>query len=121
MDELGLHDVTLGHRVRNGEVEAFHFAPEDAGLSRAPLAALRGKGEAQGNLALMRAVLEGEDGPRADVVALNAGAALWLAGRAKDLREGLDTAREVLRSGAARRVLQRYAESSAQDVRAEGR
>ncbi|MEO6596141.1 MAG: anthranilate phosphoribosyltransferase [Planctomycetota bacterium] len=112
MDELGLHDVTLGHRVRDGKVEAFRLAPEDVGLTRAPLAALRGKGEAQGNLVLMREVLEGQDGPRADVVALNAGAALWLAGRTKDLRQGLDAAREVLRSGAARRVLQRYAESS---------
>ncbi len=112
MDEVGLHGVTLGHRLHAGRVAPFRLAPEDVGLTRAPLAALRGAGDAKGNLALMLEVLEGSNGPRADVAALNAGAALWLAGRVPDLRAGLDAARDLLRAGAAKRVLQRYVESS---------
>ena len=57
-------------------------------------------------------MLEGAPGPRSDVVALNAGAALELAGLAGSLREGVARARDLLREGAGARVLQRYAQSS---------
>jgi anthranilate phosphoribosyltransferase len=119
MDEVGLHAATVGHRLRDGRVEPFRLTPEDVGLPRAPLAALRGAGEARGNAALMAEVLEGVPGPRADVAALNAATALWLAERVPDIRTGIAVARELLAGGAAKRVLQRYVESSQRAARGE--
>jgi anthranilate phosphoribosyltransferase len=111
LDEIGLHDVTRGHLVKNGRVEPFAIDPEELGLVRAPVEALRG-GDLKENLAIMRSVLGGERGPRGDVVALNAAAALYISGLAGSLAEGLATARDALESGKALRVLERYAESS---------
>ena len=111
LDEIGLHGVTRGHLVRDGKVEPFLLSPEDIGLEPAPVDALRG-GEAEENASILRSVLEGETGPRSEVVAVNAAAALFVSGLAKDLREALEAAREVLRDGRAQRVLERYAESS---------
>jgi len=111
LDEIGLHGVTRGHLVRNGSVEPFSLSPEDLGLKRAPVDALCG-GEAEENATILVSVLEGETGPRSEVVAVNAAAALFVSGLARDLREALDAAREVLRAGRALRVLERYVESS---------
>ena len=111
LDEIGLHDVTRGHRVRDGRVEAFSLDPAELGLASASIEALSG-GDPEQSVGFLLASLRGEPGPRSDVVAINAGAALWVAGLVKDLREGLARAREVQRQGHALRVLERYAESS---------
>ena len=68
--------------------------------------------DAQRNAEILKAVLEGEPGPRSDVVALNAAAALGVAGLTRDLAAGLGVAREVLKSGSAARVLARYVETT---------
>ena len=60
----------------------------------------------------MRDVLGGDKGPRSDVVAINAAAALHVAERVDSIADGLDVARELMSSGAGLRVLERYAESS---------
>jgi anthranilate phosphoribosyltransferase len=120
LDEIGLHGVTRGHFVNEGAVEPFRLDPEDLGLPRAPLEALEG-GDASENAEILKAVLEGETGARGDVVALNAAAALGVAGLTRDLAEGLDVAREVLRSGGAARVLARYAETSRRLAAEEGK
>ncbi len=112
LDELGLHAVSRGHRLRAGAIEAFACEPRELGLARAPLAALRG-GDAAHNAAVLRAVLAGEVGPCADAVALNAGAALELAGLAGDLLAGVERARALLAGGAALAVLERYVECGA--------
>ena len=104
LDEIGLHARTVGHRLRAGRIEPFAVAPEDLGLVPAPIAAIAGAGSAAGNAELLRSALRGDDGARSDVVALNAAAALELAGTARDLRDGLDVARECLRSGGALRA-----------------
>jgi anthranilate phosphoribosyltransferase len=111
LDEIGLHGVTRGHLVKDGSIQPFTLNPEELGLGAAPLDALRG-GEAEENAVILRSVLEGEKGPRSDVVALNAAAALYVSGLARDVSEGLDSARDALESGRALRVLERYAESS---------
>ena len=69
-------------------------------------------GEAEENKTILEAVLNGEEGPKADVVALNAAAALGVGGLTRDLAEGLDVARDVLKNGGAWRVLTRYTETS---------
>ncbi len=121
LDEIGLHAITVGHRVRRGLIEEYRLDPTTLGLAPAPIAALRG-GDAARNAELLREALDDRGGPRSDVVALNAAAALELIGRATDLREGLTLARGLMSSGRARRALERYCESSSrsggEDVRA---
>lgn len=116
LDEFGLHAPTRGHRVRGQELETFELAPEDVGLARAPLEALRG-GDVHVNLELMRGALAGEGGACADAVALNAGAGLLVAGRVATIAEGVEAARALQASGEALRVLERYATSSARCAR----
>jgi anthranilate phosphoribosyltransferase len=111
LDEIGLHGVTQGHFVNDGSVSSFFLDPRDLKVAKAPLEALSG-GDAQKNAEILKAVLEGEPGPRSDVVALNAAAALGVAGLTRDLAAGLGVAREVLKSGSAARVLTRYVETT---------
>ena len=112
LDEIGLHDVTRGHVLRDGRVEPFALDPSELGVERRELAALRGSELADANAALLRDAASGRDGARSDVVALNAGAALFVAGQSKTLADGVARARDVMRGGAAERVLDRYVEST---------
>jgi anthranilate phosphoribosyltransferase len=75
-------------------------APEDFGLERAPLDALRG-GDAVENAAIIRRILEGEPGPRRDIVLMNAAAALVAAGAAPDFRSGVALAAQPIDRGLA--------------------
>ncbi|HEY4251625.1 MAG TPA: anthranilate phosphoribosyltransferase [Roseomonas sp.] len=106
LDELTLtgesHVVALEH----GDIREFRVAPEDAGLPRTDLAAIKG-GDAAHNAAALVALLQGTHGAYRDVVRLNAGAGLVVAGRAADLREGAALAARAIDSGAALGVLER--------------
>jgi anthranilate phosphoribosyltransferase len=105
LDELTTTGVTTVAALENGKVETFEVAPEDVGLERAGLADIGG-GEPQHNARLMRELLAGAGGPLRDVVLLNSGAALVIAGRAVALEDGIELAARSLDSGAARRVLE---------------
>jgi anthranilate phosphoribosyltransferase len=111
MDEIGLHGVTRGHRLFEGEIRSFELKPEDLGLERTPLDRLAG-GDNERNAVLLREAIAGKAGPCADVVALNAGAALFVAGMAESIEAGFVKARELMRAGKAERVLARYVKSS---------
>jgi anthranilate phosphoribosyltransferase len=104
LDELS----TLGHtkvsEVRDGTVNTFYIHPLDVGLPEARLADLAG-GTAAENAAVADRLLAGERGPRRDIVLLNAGAGLLIAGRASSLQDGMAQAAASLDSGAARRAL----------------
>ena len=100
LDEITTTGTTVVGEVRDGAVDVYEIAPEDAGLPRGALADLRG-GEPAENAALMRRVLAGEPGPLADVTALNAGAALYVGGAAGSIAEGTARARELLADGTA--------------------
>jgi len=106
LDEITLHGPTRVAELRDGRVLERDLTPEDAGLPRVRLEELAG-GEVETNVAIARAVLSGVRGPRRDVVLLNAGAALTVAGRADDLREGVEIAAQAIDSGGAQRVLER--------------
>src|SRR5205807_324171 len=88
-----------------GKVETFEVIAGDVGLPQARVEDLRG-GTPQHNAGLMRDLLAGSGGPLHDVVLLNSGAALLVAGRAADLEAGIELAAQSIDSGAARRVLQ---------------
>jgi len=104
LDEISLSGETHVAEVRSGSVRAYTVTPEDFGLQRAPLSALAG-GDAQHNAAIIRGILEGEPGPRRDIVLANAAAALVAAGAAADLRTGVSHAFRALDSGASQRKL----------------
>jgi anthranilate phosphoribosyltransferase len=120
LDEIGLHAVTTGHRLQDGEITEFRLDPKELGVDPAPVAALSG-GELDESLAHMRAALAGDPGPRTDIVALNAATALQITGRTRSIAEGLELARTLLESGAGLRVLERYAESSTRKVEERGK
>lgn len=104
LDELS----TLGHtkisELRDGTVNTFYIHPFDVSLPQAALPDLAG-GTAAENAALVEQLLDGQRGPRRDIVLLNAAAGLLIAGRVSSLQEGMVRAAESLDSGAARRVL----------------
>ena len=106
MDELTTAGTTTVAEFKAGRVRGFEVAPEDAGLPRAPLDALKGGAPAH-NAALMRGVLAGEKGKLRDIVLLNAAAGFIVADRAANLREGAAIAADTLDSGKAARVLDR--------------
>jgi len=103
-DELSLAGPNHAVLVEDGQARAMVIDAADHGLARAPLAALTG-GDAQLNSAITLSVLGGEPGPARDVVLLNAGAALFVAGRAADVGEGVATAAEAIDSGRAADVV----------------
>lgn len=111
LDEIGLHAPTTGHRLKNGKVEAVTIDAEALGIARQPVSALAG-GDAPTNARIIREALGGGAGAPSDIVALNAAAALEVAGQVADLGEGLGLARGLMRSGAALAVLDRYSASS---------
>jgi anthranilate phosphoribosyltransferase len=104
LDELTTTGTSFVAELNNGKVETFEVTPEMAGLKRAQLADLKG-GEPAENAVKLRAILAGETGPLTDIVLLNAAAALIVAGKAKDLRGGVEIGRKAIAAGAAQRAL----------------
>ena len=108
----GLDELTLAGESQvvsleaDGSIREFTVAPEDAGLPRAPTEAVKG-GDPAHNAAALEALLKGEPGAYRDVVLLNAAAALIVAGRAVDLRQGAAIAAKAINDGAALGVLTR--------------
>ena len=109
--EDGLDEITTTCATSVVEVfagqgydERYEVTPEQFGMQRARLEDLAG-GDAAENAALLRAVVDGEPGPRLDIVLLNAGAALYIAEAAGSIDEGVDEARRAVAGGAARAKL----------------
>jgi anthranilate phosphoribosyltransferase len=111
LDELTTTGISTVYDVRGGSVRETHLDPRDAGVERASADDLAG-GDAAASAAIARAILEGEPGPRRDVVLLNAGAALEVAGFAASLREGMATAARSIDEGDALRTLDRLVTAS---------
>ncbi len=105
LDELTVAGENQVTALRDGQVTQFTVTAEDAGLPRSSIEAIRG-GDAALNAASLAALLEGAAGPYRDTVLLNAAAALIVAGRAANLREGVAIAANTIASGAALGALQ---------------
>jgi anthranilate phosphoribosyltransferase len=108
LDEISIADATEVAELRDGVVRRYAIAPEDFGVSRGDLGAIRAEGPEQ-SLALIHEALSGKPGPAYDIVALNAGAAIYVSDLAVDLAAGVARAREVLDSGAALQRMQQLA------------
>ncbi|WP_067850709.1 anthranilate phosphoribosyltransferase [Alicyclobacillus mali (ex Roth et al. 2021)] len=119
LDELSLAGPSLVAEVKDGAVRAYRLVPEDVGLCAAPVEALRG-GTPEENAEIVRRVLAGDErGPKRDVVLYNAGAALYVGGKAASVREGVEMAAEIVDSGSAYAVLEAFVEGSRQLAGAE--
>jgi len=105
MDEITLTSETSAAEVSPEGVRLFTITPEAFGFTRCPMAALRG-GDAAANAAIVKAILEGEQGPRREIVLLNAGYALLAAGRCATVEEGIALASGALASGKALQQLE---------------
>ncbi len=104
LDEITTTGPTYVCEYKGGQIRSFEITPEEAGLPRARLDDLKG-GTPQENADALRAVLDGAPGPFRDIVRLNAGAALIVAGKATSLRAGADMAAEAIDSGRAKQTL----------------
>ncbi len=105
LDEISNTGESRLSEVREGAVRTFALQPEDFGMPRATIGDLRG-GDREQNARIIRALLDGEPGPRRDIVLMNAAAALVAGGKAPDFKDAVAHAARSIDGGAARDRLQ---------------
>lgn len=108
LDEISIAAPTHVVELKNGEITEYDIAPEDFGLGRSSLDPLRVE-NSQESLKLVRAALDGSHEAASDMVALNAGAAIYVAGIAPDLKSGLAMAQDVIGAGLATEKMKSFA------------
>ena len=111
LDEISMSAPTTVCEFRDGWFKSYVIAPEDFGLTRCEKADLVGGTPAE-NAAITRAILGGEQGSKRDAVLMNAGAGLYLGGKAAALADGVKLAGEIIDSGAALATLEKFIEVS---------
>ncbi len=109
MDEISLAAATDVAELKNGQITEYSIQPEDFGINKQAIDSLV-VDDAQQSLGLIQQALTGQPGPAADILALNAGAAIYVAGKATDMKSGTAKAREVMQSGKAWQLLQQLAQ-----------
>ena len=107
LDELTLTAPSKVAELKDGSIQEYVLNPEDLGLPLCSLADLKG-GDAPANAAILRGIFDGKKGPARDVVLLNASAALYVAGLAPNLKDGVALARKSIDSGAAKETLAKW-------------
>ncbi|MCU7914354.1 MAG: anthranilate phosphoribosyltransferase [Candidatus Thiodiazotropha sp. (ex Gloverina cf. vestifex)] len=106
LDEISIGDVTDAAELKDGQIRRFLIQPEDFGFKRSSLDSIKVNDAAE-SLSMIRGVLEDTSGPAKDIVVLNAGAAIYTAGIAPNLKAGVAKADEAIASGEARNRLDR--------------
>jgi len=101
LDEISIGSETHVAELKDGEVKTYTIKPEDFGMQSVSLEKVRAK-DAEDSLAIIKSVMDNNDGPAKDIVCLNAGAAIYVAGLAGTLAEGVARAQEVIASGEAK-------------------
>ncbi len=109
LDEISIGAETGVAELKDGAITRYSIVPEDYGMQRSPIDTIRAEGPEQ-SVVIIRDVLAGKPGPACDIVALNAGAAIYAADLADTLAGGVERACEVIDSGAASERLQQLAE-----------
>ncbi len=107
LDEVSLAGPTLVGELKDGEIREYQIQPEDFGIAPAPITALQVANPAE-SIARIKAVLANEPGPSLDIVLLNAGAALYAAGHADSIAQGVEQAHRAIASGAALKKLDEF-------------
>lgn len=111
LDEISIAAPTFVAELHKGEISTAIITPEQFGIPRTPLTSLAVNSVAE-SLAIMLSVLSGQPGPAADIVALNAGAAIYAANLAASLADGVALARQVIASGAGKQKLEALVQAS---------
>ena len=104
LDEISLSSPTSVCEIRDGWFRSFVITPEEFGLERCNKEDLIG-GTPQENAGIVRAILKGETGPKRNAVLLNAGASLYIGGKADSIRDGVELAANIIDSGKAAETL----------------
>src|SRR5262249_29383083 len=104
LDEISIAGESMVGELKDGEVREYVIHPRQFGLPSADLSAIRGS-EAAHSRDLLLAALEGRAGPARDIVALNAGAAIYVSGLAESLELGVEQALALIAGGAGRRKI----------------
>lgn len=107
LDEISISAPTVVCEIKEGTLKNYTIEPEQFGLTRCEKEDLVG-GTPKENANITLSILSGEKGPKRDAVILNAGAALYIAGRCSSIGEGIDLAREVIDSGKAKEKLEAF-------------
>jgi anthranilate phosphoribosyltransferase len=113
LDEISTTGPTICFQVEDGKVQKGMWSPQDFGVETANIEDLKG-GSPEENAQIVRDILDGQAGPRRDIVLVNAGAALLLAHKADDVRAACQLAQESIDSGAAKSKLVQLAEFTTQ-------
>ncbi len=100
LDEISLSEKTKVCELKNGKIVAYDINPEDYGFELQPLSKIIG-GTAEDNAKIIINVLKGEKSPKRDIVLLNAGAAIYTSGKAANLKDGIEAAKQSIDSGNA--------------------
>ena len=112
LDELSTAGETAVCEFNNGEYNSYVLTPEQFGLTRSTKQDLEG-GTPEENAAITRDILSGKDrGPKFETVLMNAGAALYIAGKATDIADGIEKARELIDNGEALKAMGRFVDLS---------
>ena len=118
LDEITIAGETLVGELRHGEVLEYTVRPEDFGMKTAAIETIQAHDTAR-SAEMLRAVLNNQPGPPRDIVLLNAGATIYVAGVAESLAQGVKKAHAVIESGAAREKLQELVEFTNRQDRGE--
>ncbi len=113
LDEISMSAPTRICEIRDGWYKTYVITPEDFGFERCEKAQLKGGSPAE-NAEITRGILKGEKGPKRDAVLMNAGAALYIGGKAGSMKEGIELAAELIDSGKALETLDKIVEVSNQ-------
>ena len=111
LDEISMSAETFVCEVKDGSYKTYYIEPEQFGFHKCDKKELEG-GTPEENAEITLKILDGEKGPRRDAVVLNSGAALYIAGRAESMEEGVRMAEEIIDSGKAKRKLEEFAACS---------
>lgn len=111
LDEITITDETVVTELKNGQLTNYTIKPEDFGIERAQLSDLAG-GEKILNAEILKQVLSGEKGPKRDILLINAGAALYVAEKAANIKEGMALAAKTIDDGLAIAKMEEFIKTS---------
>ena len=111
LDEISMSAPTTVCEIRDGWYKTYEITPEDFGLKRCTKEDLVG-GTPEENAEITKAILKGEKGPKRDAVLMNAGATLYIGGKADSMKDGIALAAEIIDSGKALETLSKFVEVS---------
>lgn len=107
LDEISLSAPTTVCEIAEGKLYSYEMTPEQFGLKRCEKEALAG-GSPKENAVITREILQGKKGPKRDAVVMNAGAALYIAGKASEIEGGIRLAEAMIDSGRAKKQLEAF-------------